>query len=125
MPTRCSLARPAPQSAEAGERDEHEPEREAGRAAARRPAAGDDRRALRDPHAAPGAHQERRVLPERGQRGQAGHGGDQGQSQCVIDLFQPLSHARINPMPACFTGASHLALSYSLLSPGFLVIWSN
>lgn len=66
------------QSAETGQRDEYELERQAGRASAWRPPAGDDRCTLRDTNATAGAHQERRVLPERGQRGQAGHGGNQG-----------------------------------------------
>lgn len=69
----------SPQSAEAGDRDEHEPQLEAGRAAARRPSARNDGRALRDTYPAAGTHQERRVLPERGQRGQARHGCHQGE----------------------------------------------
>lgn len=52
------------QFAEAGERDEHESERKTGRAAARRSSFGDNRRALRNSHAAPRADQERRVLSE-------------------------------------------------------------
>lgn len=64
------------QSAEAGERDEHEPEREAGRPAAGRPPPRDDGGAMRDPHPAAGADQIGGVVPVGGVGGQAGHGGD-------------------------------------------------
>lgn len=64
------------QSAAAGERDEHEPVGEAGRPAdARRPAAGDDCGSVRDPQPAAGVDAQRGVLSERGQRGEARHGG--------------------------------------------------
>ncbi|PSN28936.1 hypothetical protein C0J52_27748 [Blattella germanica] len=62
---------------EAGERDEHEPECQAGRAAARGPAAGDDGGIVRDPLAAAGADQVGGIVPERGERGEARHGGHQ------------------------------------------------
>lgn len=65
------------QSTETGERDEHEPERQAGRASERRQAPGDDRGPLRDPHPAAGTHQVRRVLSVGGVGGQEGHGRHQ------------------------------------------------
>jgi hypothetical protein len=52
-----------PQSAKTGERDEYEPDRQIGRAPARRSASGDDGRSLRDQDAAAGAHQVGGVLP--------------------------------------------------------------
>lgn len=68
------------QSAETGERDEHEPERETGRAAARRQASGDDGRPVRDPYSAAGAHQVRGIVPVGGIGGETGHGGDQART---------------------------------------------
>lgn len=62
---RCNFDQPS----ETGERDEHEPDHEAGRPSARRQAAGDNGGALRDQDPATGAHQERRVMPKRGLRG--------------------------------------------------------
>lgn len=69
-----------PQSAEAGERNEHEPERKTGRAPTRRQAPRDHRRPLRDPHPAAGADQVGGVLPVRGVGGQEGHGGHQART---------------------------------------------
>lgn len=67
------------QSAETGQRDEYELERQAGRAsAAGWPSARDDSGSLWDTYSATGTHQERRVLSERGQRSQTGHGCDKG-----------------------------------------------
>lgn len=67
------------QSAETGQRDEYELECQAGRASATGwPSARDDGGSLWDSYSATGAHQERRVLSERGQRGQTGHGCDKG-----------------------------------------------
>lgn len=82
------------QSAETGQRYEYELECQAGRAAAGWPPAGDHRRPLRDPHAAAGTHQERRVLPERGQRGQTGHGRDQGTVGLHVQRYRIASTAR-------------------------------
>lgn len=72
---------PRTQSAEAGERDEYESEREAGRAAARRPPLRDDGRPLRHPHAAAGAHQVGGVMPVGGLRGEARHGRHQARTR--------------------------------------------
>lgn len=69
------------QSTEAGERDEHEPERQAGRAAARRPSPGDDGRAVRDPLAAAGTDEVGGKLPVGGVRSQTGHGGHQARAR--------------------------------------------
>ena len=73
------------QPADAGERDEHEPERQAGRApapaASGRASSGDELRALRNPHPTAGADQVGRVLPVGGQRGEARHGRDQARAR--------------------------------------------
>lgn len=68
------------QSAETGERDEHESERETGRAAARRQAPGDDGGPVRDSQSTAGAHQVGGVVPVGGVGGEAGHGGDQARA---------------------------------------------
>lgn len=73
------------QPADAGERDEHEPERQAGRAPASaapgRASSGDELRALRNPHPAAGADQVGGVLPVGGQRGEARYGRDQARAR--------------------------------------------
>lgn len=108
------------QSAETGQRYEYELECQAGRAAAGWPPAGDHRRPLRDPHAAAGAHQERRVLPERGQRGQTGHGRDQGTPsfQRVIESASTSSPENLETISNIITlvTPAHLFYLYTYIS---------
>ena len=66
----------SPQSPTASHRDEHEPEQQAGWAA-ERPSLRDDGGALRDPHAAAGAHKIRGVVPQWNRNCQNGHGRHQ------------------------------------------------
>lgn len=58
------------QPSETGGRDEHEPIGQTGRAAAWRPTARDHSRTLRDTNTTAGADKERRIMPERGLRGE-------------------------------------------------------